>query len=72
MRRMDAEIARLEEKLDKLIALYEAGRSDLRSARERVAELDAENRKLRERLRGATERLEAILDRLPQTEADDA
>ncbi|MDX5362779.1 MAG: hypothetical protein LPJ91_01300 [Pseudazoarcus pumilus] len=72
MPRMDAEIARLEEQLDKLIALYEAGRSDLRTARSRVADLEAENKALRERLRGATERLEAILERLPQTEADDA
>lgn len=72
MPRMDAEIARLEEQLDKLITLYEAGRSDLRTARSRTVELEAENKALRERLRGATERLEAILGRLPQTEADDA
>lgn len=72
MPRMDAEIARLEEQLDKLIALYETGRSDLRTARSRGVELEAENAALRERLRGAAERLEAILGRLPQTEADDA
>lgn len=72
MPRMDAEIARLEEQLDKLITLYEAGRSDLRDARSRVTELEGENRALRDRLRAASERLEAILDRLPQTESDDA
>lgn len=71
MPRMDAEITRLEEKLDKLIALHEAGRSDLRSVRGRVKELEAENLALRNRLKGATERLEAILQRLPQPESDD-
>ena len=72
MPRMDAEIARLEEQLDKLIALYEAGRSDLREARARAAELETENRALRDRLRAASERLEAIIGRLPQTGSDDA
>jgi len=71
MPRMDAEISRLEEQLDKLIALYEAGRSDLREARSRVAELEAENRALRDRLRGASERLEAILERLPPSGSED-
>lgn len=71
MPRMDAEISRLEEQLDKLIVLYEAGRSDLREARSRVAELEAENRALRDRLRGASERLEAILERLPPSGSED-
>jgi cell division protein ZapB len=71
MPRMDAEIARLEEQLDKLIALYKAGRSDLRAASARVAELESENGALRNRLKAASERLEAILERLPLTEADD-
>lgn len=70
MPRMDAEITRLEEQLDKLITLYEAGRSELRAARAQAAELSAENGALRDRLKAATERLEAILQRLP--EPDDA
>jgi len=72
MPRMDAEIARLEAQLDKLITLYEAGRTDLSAARSRVAELEAENDAMRERLRSAAERLDAIIERLPDTEADDA
>jgi predicted nucleic acid-binding Zn-ribbon protein len=71
MPRMDAEIAHLEGRLDKLIALYEASRSDLRAARVLIAELETENAALRNRLKAATERLEAILERLPQPEPDD-
>lgn len=71
MPRMDAEIAHLEDRLDKLIALYEAGRSNLRSAHGSIKELEAENAALRNRLKVATDRLEAILERLPQPEPDD-
>lgn len=72
MPRMNTEIARLEEQLEQLVSRYEAGRSELRGARARIAALESENRMLNEKVRGAAERLASILERLPRAEAGDA
>jgi FtsZ-binding cell division protein ZapB len=63
---MDTEISDLEGKLEQLIGLFEAGKSEVRNLRTRVAALEAENRQLADKVRLATERLESLLARLPE------
>lgn len=64
--RMDAEITQLEQQLEQLIGLYEAGKSELRELRSRIVALEAENRGLTEKVRNATSSIEAILEKLPE------
>ncbi len=63
---MDTELSDLENRLEQLIGLYTSGKSEVRSLRERVAALEADNRRLAEKLTFATEKLESLLDRLPE------
>ena len=70
MPRMNTEIARLEELLDQLLDLHEAGRGQLRVARARISALEAENRALGEKLNGAISRLEGLLEKLPEPEEE--
>ncbi len=63
---MDEEIARLEGQLEQLIGLYQAGREQSRELRQRVALLEAENRRLAGKLQLATDRLESVLEKLPE------
>ena len=68
MPRMNSEIVRLEELVEQVVTLHDAGRAELRAARSRIAALEAENHRLTEKLGGAIERLEALLDKLPSAE----
>lgn len=63
---MDTELSDLENRLEQLIGLYTSGKREVRSLRERVAALEADNRRLAEKLTFATEKLESLLDRLPE------
>jgi FtsZ-binding cell division protein ZapB len=63
---MDTEISDLEGKLEQLIGLFEAGKTEVRNLRTRVVALEAENRQLADKVRLATERLESLLARLPE------
>ncbi|HRP96269.1 MAG TPA: hypothetical protein PL143_08475 [Rhodocyclaceae bacterium] len=63
---MDTELSSLEGKLEQLISLFEAGKTEVRNLRTRVTSLEAENRQLAEKVRVATERLESLLSRLPE------
>ena len=63
---MDNELAQLEAQLEQLISQYErlkAGNLELRGL---VARLEAENRQLADKVRLATDRLESLLDKLPE------
>lgn len=63
---MDNELSDLDNRLEQLIGLYNAGKSELHSARARVLALEADNRKLAEKLAFATEKLESLLTRMPE------
>ncbi|HRQ56212.1 MAG TPA: hypothetical protein PLN31_02245 [Azoarcus taiwanensis] len=63
---MDNELSRLEAQLEQLIGLYEAGKRERRELAERVVALEAHNRRLSEKVALATEKLETILERLPE------
>jgi len=63
---MDAEITQLENQLEQLIGLYEAGKGELRELRSRIAVLEAENRRLGEKVRVAASSIEAMLEKLPE------
>lgn len=63
---MKTELSRLEQRLEQLIALYESDRLEGRNLRTRIASLEAENRRLADKVRLATEKLESVLDRLPE------
>lgn len=64
---MDAEITHLENQLEQLLALYESGKAEMRSLRTRVAALEAENRQLLGKVRLASEKLESLLQNLPES-----
>jgi hypothetical protein len=63
---METELSRLEQRLEQLIGLYESDRLESRNLRMRIVSLEAENRRLADKVRLATEKLESVLDRLPE------
>jgi len=63
---MDAELNRLEAQLEQLISTFAALRDENRELRVRQSRLEAENRQLTSKIDLATEKLEAVLARLPQ------
>lgn len=68
MPRMNTEIAHLEELLEQLISLHRTSQSESRTVRARLAAVEAENRVLGEKLRSVSERLSALLEKMPQAE----
>jgi hypothetical protein len=63
---MDDELNRLEHQLEQLIGLYQSGKAETRELRMRVARLESDNRSLADKVRFATEKLEALLEKLPE------
>lgn len=63
---MLSELSSLESKLDQLLAVHMALRTENQELRTRVAALEAENRQLDEKVEGARLRLEALLAKLPE------
>lgn len=63
---MDKELSRLEAQLEQLVSLYEAGKRERRELAERVVALEAQSRRLTDKLALATDKLEHILARLPE------
>ncbi|MCL1861264.1 MAG: hypothetical protein FWG52_07000 [Proteobacteria bacterium] len=63
---MDAELNRLEAQLEQFISMYAALRDENRELRTQQSRLEAENRRLASKVGLATEKLEAVLARLPQ------
>lgn len=70
MPRMDSEIERLEELMKQFVARHEAGLAQLSQARLRISELEAENARLATKVDAAIERVNAMLNALPQMEED--
>lgn len=63
---MDTELNRLETQIEQLITLYTALRDENRDLRAHKSRLETENRQLMNKIDLAAEKLEAVLDRLPQ------
>lgn len=66
IRQMEAEITQLENQVEQLVALYESGNAEARQLRARVSTLEAENRQLVGKVRLASEKLESLLQKLPE------
>lgn len=63
---MNTELSRLEVQLEQLIDHYQAGKRDRAELCARIAGLEAENRKLSQKLEMAVSRLESLIERLPE------
>ena len=63
---MEIELAQLENQLEQLIGRYGRLKAEHSGLHGRVAQLEADNRKLSAKLKLATERLEAMLEKLPE------
>lgn len=59
------ELEHLEQKLAQLVALHKQVREENRDLRLRAMQLDADNKKLAEKVAAARERVEALLARVP-------
>jgi cell division protein ZapB len=63
---MEAELKSLENKLEQLVDLAQQLRAENHQLRQEVATALNANRKLEEKIGGATARLEALLQQLPE------
>jgi cell division protein ZapB len=63
---MDTELSQLESQIEQLISLHARLKADNVDLRGRVSRLEAENRQLGDKLRLAAEKLEAVLEKLPE------
>lgn len=63
---MDTEIAALEQQLEQLIALLDSGKAEARALRARVGALEAENQVLSEKVSRAADKLESLLEKIPE------
>ena len=65
---MEADLKALEEKIGQFVELTHRLRADNSSLRQQLAQAMNENRRLSEKVDGAKARLEALLERMPDTE----
>lgn len=63
---MDAELAQLEHKVEQVLGLCQRLASDNWDLRARVEVLESDNRKLAAKIAAASQRLEALMEQLPQ------
>ena len=63
---MDAELVALEDRIRQAVELCERLRGENSELRQRVAQLQTENRRLAEKITGARERLEGLLEQIPE------
>ena len=66
---MDAELARLEEKLTQVVQRLETLREENRELRQQLATRTDENSRIAEKLSAAKSRIEALLKQIPETES---
>ena len=64
---MDADLKALEEKIAQLVALCQSLRGENQDLRQEVAQIQDEARRLRDQMAQASVRLEAVIDKLPET-----
>ena len=63
---MEAELKSLEAKLGQLVKLTQQLRTENHQLRQEVATAQSANRRLEEKIGGATQRLEALLQHIPE------
>lgn len=63
---MEAELSRLEERIETVVAFCESLREQNRELRSHVAALEDEKRALTDKIDTTLARLEALMDRLPE------
>jgi cell division protein ZapB len=63
---MDAEMAALEERIRQAVDLCQRLRGENSDLRQRVAQLQSENRQLADKITSARERLEGLLEQIPE------
>jgi FtsZ-binding cell division protein ZapB len=63
---MDAELTALEERIRQAVDLCRRLRVENSDLRQRVAQLQTENKRLAEKILGARERLEGLLRQIPE------
>lgn len=63
---MDAELAQLEQRVEQVLDHVRRLAADNRELEARVALLEGENRKLAAKVAAASQRLEALMEQLPQ------
>jgi len=64
---MDADLKALEEKIAQLVTLCQSLRGENQDLRQEVAQIQDEARRLRDQMAQASLRLEAVIDKLPET-----
>ena len=64
---MDADLKALEEKIAQLVTLCQSLRGENQDLRQEVAQIQDEARRLRDQMVQASVRLEAVIDKLPET-----
>ncbi len=67
---MEADIQRFEEKLSHFVTLFQRLRSENSDLRQQLAAKTDEVRRLSEKLDHAKTRIEALIEQLPETEAE--
>ena len=63
---MDAELSRLEARLEHLLNVFATDRAEIAHLRQQLSQLAADNQQLRAKVDLAANRLETVLARLPE------
>lgn len=63
---MNDDLASLEQKLDQFLLSFQQVRAENQELRTRVASLEGENRRLRDKIDAAAARIETLMEGLPQ------
>jgi cell division protein ZapB len=63
---MDADLSTLEDRVRQAVDLCQRLRAENNDLRQRVAQLQSENRRLAEKISGARERLAGLLSQIPE------
>jgi cell division protein ZapB len=66
---MEAELKALEDKIAQFVQLNQRLRAENMQLRQQLANVQNENKLMAEKMTGAKDRLEALLDQIPEDEA---